>query len=356
MTYSWNIPKKVAGWGSSSMNMVCPRCGGGFEQRLVCPKCKVRLVLQSLARGATVPLPRLMAIPAGTPWSRVLISLQLAYGTYFGLKQLCMAGLLVSEGEPGSEIWTGNAGPALVLALQSIGVLVGGILVAAGQRRGPAHGFIVGTLTGLLFVSAFPSQIPSLGRFSLVIDPASLALVGFVSGWIGRRIWKPLEDIAFGLGDQAEAFGLKRRRGVNPFAGPISGFRVAVGVAVCIPASCWGFKLVLWATEFSQGMLAIELQQMRLFSWMLSAIGLLFGSIIAGSAVRNSLKQGLCVGLMTMLIVVGHRFYIRGLPTLSWTLLTCGMTMGACLLGSWFGGQLLPPLAPRKKIQIWPLV
>ena len=339
------------------MKMVCPRCSGTFEQRLVCPKCKVRLVLQSLRQGATVALPRVTELAAATPWSRILMALVLAYGAYFGLKQLCTAGLLVSEGEPAAEVWTSRAGPPMVLALQSIGVILGGIVVAAGQRRGAIHGFVIGTITGLLFVGPFRSQVPSFGPFSFAIDLSFLAFAGLLSGWMGMRIWKPPEDIAVQFGDRAEAFGLAQRmRRFNPLAGPVSWFRVGIGLAISIPPSIWALKLVFWSVNFSQGLLAIEIQQMRMYAWMLTAAALLAGSTIAGSAVRNSLKQGLCLAVATLVAVLGHRLWVRGLPPITWLLLTSGVTMAACLLGSWFGGQLLPPLAPKKRIQIGSLV
>jgi hypothetical protein len=173
------------------MNMVCPRCGENFEQRLVCPKCKVRLALQSVQRDMTLPLARLTDLSNATPWSRILVALLLSLGIFFGLKQLCMAGLLAAGDELHAEIWTTRGGPALVLALQSVGLLLGGILVGAGQRRGPSNGFIVGTCSGLVFAAAFPSEVPSIGRYSLVVDLVYLSFVGVVSGWFGKRIWSP---------------------------------------------------------------------------------------------------------------------------------------------------------------------
>jgi hypothetical protein len=148
----------------------------------------------------------------------------------------------------------------------------------------------------------------------------------------------------------------KGRKRPSPLAGPISWFRIAIGLVVCIPPSCWGLKLLYWTMDFSQGLVTVEVQQVRLVSWMVTAAALLVGSVIAGSAVSNSFKQGLCIGIVTIFVVIGHRFYFRGMPPMTWMLLTCGVTMGACLLGGWFGGQLLPPLSKSgKRFHIGPL-
>jgi hypothetical protein len=339
------------------MNMVCPRCRESYDQRLVCPKCKVRLVLQNLRHDATLQLPSLPDLSTATPWSRIVIGVVLAQGIYFGLKQLCMAGLLVSGDDAASELWTSHAGPALVLTLQSVGLLLGGILAGAGQRRGPTNGFTIGTLSGLISIGVFRAEVPRLGSYSYIIDLLYLAFIGLLSGWLGMRIWKPLQELSMQLLEHGEAFGLARRKSsFNPFTGPVSWFRVVVGITVCVPPSCGALKLMFWLVNVSHGVLTIEIQQMRLFSWILTAVALLAGSIIAGSAVPNSLKQGLCVGITTIVLVFGHRLYYRGMPSFTWMLLTCSVTLGACLLGSWFGGQLLPPLAkPRKNFHIGPL-
>jgi hypothetical protein len=304
----------------------------------------------------TLPLARLTDFSNAAPWSRIFVALLLSLGIFFGLKQLCMAGLLAAGDEIHTDIWTTRGGPALVLALQSIGLLLGGILVGAGQKRGPSNGFIVGTFSGLVFVAAFPSEVPAIGRYSLVIDLVYLSFIGVVSGCFGKNIWKPLQDFVGIFGEETESFGLSRHKRVNPLAGPISWFRVAIGLIVCIPPSCWGLKPLYWAMDYSQGLLTVEVQQMRLVSWMVTAAALLVGSVIAGSAVSNSFKQGLCVGIATIAVVIGHRFYFRGMPPVTWLLLTVGVTMGACLLGGWFGGQLLPPLGkPRNRLHIGPV-
>jgi hypothetical protein len=338
------------------MKMICPRCGGNFEQRLVCPKCKVRLVLQSLGRDITLPMLRVAQPLAQVPWSRIGIGLLLAMGIFFGLKQLCLAGLLVADGEADSDIWTSRAGPALVLTLQGIGLLLGGALAGAGGRRGPSNGFIIGAASGMIFVGVFRAEVPKFGAFSYVVDLIFLALMGVLGGWLGKRIWRPIEELAAALTEKPEAYGLgKRKAGPNPFAGPISWFRVILGIIICVPPSVWSMRLLFWAVDFSHGVLTVEVQQMRLFSWILTALALMVGSMIAGSNVYNSLKQGLCVGVATLAIVLFYRVYVRGFPQVSWMAMTCGVTMGACLLGSWFGGQLLPPLAPRKRIKFGPL-
>jgi hypothetical protein len=331
--------------------MVCPRCAGYFEQKLICPNCKVRLVFRSTRRDAGLSAGQASEPWQQTPWSRLFIGLLLAQGIYFGLKYLCMAGLLLNAEEPNTEVWTDHAGPFVLLTLQCVGLFLGGSLAGAGQRRGAAYGFVIGTVDGLIFAVLFRANVPDFGPISVIGVPVFLGIFGLVSGWIGSTIWKPPEPFAGPNAQQIDISGfITTRQPLGLFSGPISWLRVSAGLAITVAGSLAARKSLGWLMDASPGIAIFDdLHQLRLLVWGIMAVFLLVGSMIAGSAVKNSLKQGLIVGIATTLCVIGHRLIFKGVPNLEWLLLAAGLTVSTCLLGSWFGGQLMPPVFRFKR-------
>src|SRR5262249_15604951 len=125
------------------MSMVCPQCNGSFNQRLNCPMCGVRLLYQA-GRQAPGGGPGQSGQWQNTPWGRILVGLLLAQGLYYGLRQLCDAGMLVASDDTSHGIWKTLFGLILLQGLQALGLLVGGIFAGSGQRRGLLLGTVVG--------------------------------------------------------------------------------------------------------------------------------------------------------------------------------------------------------------------
>src|SRR5207249_5010482 len=87
-----------------------------------------------------------------TPWGRILVGLLLAQGLYQGLRQLCTAGLLVAGEDAAGDVWATLLGLVLLQGLQGLGLLAGGALAGAGQRRGAFFGMFVGLWSGVVFI------------------------------------------------------------------------------------------------------------------------------------------------------------------------------------------------------------
>src|SRR5262249_9521726 len=136
---------------SSVMAMVCPQCNGSFEQRLNCPSCGVRLLYQAAVRPGGEVLPGDPDQWQHTPWGRIFIGLLLAQGLYHGLRQMCTAGLLATA-DGGADVWGTLFGLLLQQGLMAVGLLVGGALAGAGQRRAMLFGCVLGLWNGLLFL------------------------------------------------------------------------------------------------------------------------------------------------------------------------------------------------------------
>ena len=78
------------------------------------------------------------------------------------------------------------------------------------------------------------------------------------------------------------------------------------------------------------------------------SVGALAGAGLAGATTRNGLKQGLCVGIGSAVILVGVQL---GSPkaVLETTMFMVLSTIFLSLAGGWFGGQLFPPIIERRR-------
>jgi hypothetical protein len=88
--------------------------------------------------------------------------------------------------------------------------------------------------------------------------------------------------------------------------------------------------------------------QDRLITWEIKAFLVLLGAVLAGAATKNGLKQGLVVGLFASSILIGMQAP-RAQSLLPLVVFTFAGTVGLCLVGGWFGGQLFPHLISRHR-------
>lgn len=338
------------------MAMVCPKCNGTYEQRLNCPQCDVRLLYQASRRlhGQGEE-----GVWHQTPWGRLVIGLILSQGLYYGLRQLCTAIILVGNEEAAREFWHTRGGLILLQGLQALGVLAAGILAGAGQRQAFIYGALLG-MWGAVFdlivqgLSGRPlTTVVALGL------PMLQAAFGALGGMVGSSIWKPLPmmggaDDAGKSGSRKSAKSGSRKKLSTYFAGPVAWFRVGTGIAIAVGGALWAHVILEMVITASDGILSTETKlQSELVTWEITALIMLFGSALAGATTRNPLKQGVCVGIGTATILVGVHLStpILALQGLLFTLATA---LGLGLLGSWFGGQLFPPiiLSPRRRMRI----
>lgn len=337
------------------MAMVCPKCNGTFEQRLNCPTCDVRLLFQTPRRHGG----RGEAETAWqqTPWGRLLIGLVLSQGLYYGLRHLCTALMLAGSEESTQAFWTTPAGLILLQSLQAGGVLVAGMLAGAGHRQAVLYGLLLGLWGGvidLLVQSLSGHMLTTVLALGL---PILQAFFGGLGGMIGSAVWKPLPVVGLGAssGKPGPRFADSRRKLASYFAGPIAWVRVGMGIAVAVGGALWAHAILELVVEASEGMLLPETKfQSELVTWEITALVMAFGSALAGATTRNPLKQGLCVGLGTCTILLGLHLGTPVLPVRV-LLFTLGTAMFLGFLGSWFGGQLFPPLAliPRQRLRAY---
>lgn len=327
------------------MAMVCQHCATTHEQRLQCPTCGGRLQFHAAGRGLVGPIGHWQH----TAWGRVLIGVLLAQGVLYALHHLQTSIFLaVQEGGDTSEAARGWLGIALVQVLQAAALLAGGLVAGHGQKKGAMLGGIVGIGHAVLSVGLFRQSGQPLSPAALLSQPLLGAGVGAFAGWAGSIIWKPLPTLV-ARGGAPTAPRAKVVRPSGPvFAGPIAWHRVALGTALAVAGSLSATLLFEFLLRASDGTLASSGTALdQLITWEIKALALLAGGTLAGANRTNGLKQGLCVGLGTTLLLaaVESRAPDRWLE-LTGLLLVSSLCLS--LVGGWFGCQLFPPLAPGR--------
>jgi hypothetical protein len=346
------------------MSMVCPQCNGTFEQRLQCPTCNVRLLYQATRSSGRVGLPGAPGQWQHTPWGRIFVGLLLAQGLYHGLQQLCTAGLL-AVAEDTHDVWATLFGLIVLQGLQGVGLLAGGMLAGAGQRRGILLGTVMGVWNGVILIiidhfNARPLMTAPVGGQPLQLtavtaygQPLLLSAFGAVGGLLGSLIWKPLPTLAMkaSKNGQGEAVKMQGRDKRTWFGGPVAWFRVLTGITITVGGAVWANGILGFVIRAMEGKLAITSRlQAELVTMEICALAVLLGSSLAGATTANGIKQGLCVGLGATAILVGIQMAGPD-PSVHRMILTAASTSALALAGGWFGGQLFPPVvaAPRGK-------
>jgi hypothetical protein len=336
------------------MAMVCPQCSTSHEQRLDCPVCSTRLVFcdpervrPALFGGQRFHYPT---------WARIFVGLVLAQGLFYALRQLITAVLLAWQGEEGVQaIWSSPAGFFLVQGMQLLALLVGGILTGSAQQKGFALGAIMGVWNGVFSVLLHHGPALQLTAVALYGQPLVHALFGALGGWLGSLVFRPA---ALSAAVRSEVAPMpKRRRAAalhrSLFEGDVAWFRVAAGTLLAILGTLTAAALFDFLLDFSHGKLSTaDDMQDRLVTWEIKALALLLGGALAGATTGNGLKQGLCVGLASSVLLIGIQMHSSP-HWLQLILLTLASAFPLGLAGGWFGSQLFPPVCRirRKRLR-----
>lgn len=329
------------------MSMVCPQCSTTYEQRLQCPLCGARLLFHDARRlndrGSGPPMRWQQQ-----PWGRILLGLVLAQGLFYGLRHLLTGVLMAVQGrEAVAQMWSAASGILLLQGVQIVCLLLGAIFAGGGQRQGLFLGGMVGAWNGVLSVLLLPSPAQVLTTIAVLGQPLLQAVIGAVGGWIGSAFWKPLPAVSTEAAPPPKR-GILRRH-MNLFVGPVAWFRVGVGAILAVAGTLMATLFLEKMLDLSHGALATADDfQDRLITMEIKAMALLLGGTLAGATTTNGLKQGLCVGLMTTVVLIGIEinFVER------WIQVAALTTVSAFCLGSvggWFGSQLFPPIVKSRR-------
>jgi hypothetical protein len=290
---------------------------------------------------------RLFSAWQHTPWGRILIGLLLAQGLYYGLRHLCVAGLLAANVVEAETLWTSVTGLLLIQGLQVVSLLIGGLFAGAGQRNGAIYGAVLGVWNGVLLALVQPDQLPLLGPVSKYGQPLLQVVFGLLAGWLGSQVWKPLSVAG-------EAEPLRKlpkalpRKAAPLFVGPIAWLRVAVGALAALGGTLWADRLLDWVISASENRLTPGTHmQAQLVTWEIMALAMFAGGALAGATTANGVKQGLAVGMVTAVVLIGIRLGSSALALE--TLILCVAGPIICGIGGGgFGGRLFPPVSPAS--------
>lgn len=327
------------------MAMVCPQCHSAFDQRLHCPQCDVRLVYQDQGRSGR----RSFGAWQQTAWGRIIIGLLLAQGLYYGLRHLCVAGLLATNFADAEALGASVTGLLLLQGLQIVSLFIGGIFAGAGQKSGAIYGAVLGVWNGVFLVLLQPEQTPTLGTLSLYGQPLLQACLGLLAGWLGSQIWKPLV-----IATEAEPLRKAKagpRTRTRLFAGRIAGMRVVTGTVLAVAGSLGAANILELIITVSDNRLTPGSQfQAQLVTWEIGALAIFIGSTLAGATTANGFKQGLAVGVATAVVLFGIRLGGSSAP-LEGLLLGTASPIILGIGGGGFGGQLFPPLTSSVRLK-----
>jgi hypothetical protein len=180
-------------------------------------------------------------------------------------------------------------------------------------------------------------------------QPLLQAAFAAIGGWVGSLIWRPIpaEAVPFALGPPRKR--PPAPRGPSPFAGKVAWFRVVTGSALAVAGSLSAQLIFLRAMDISNGKLGTSSAlQEQLITWELKALAVMAGGALAGATTTNGLKQGLAVGIIASVVLVGVQAP-RATGIVQFALLVTVSTMSLTLFGGWFGGQLFPQVLRRDR-------
>jgi hypothetical protein len=332
------------------MAMFCPQCNKVFEQQAQCGDCNIRTLYYAqnlLGPAAVIPDEEQWQ---QTPWGRIIFGVILTQGLCFGL-QFLLSSFFLAAGDESNGTWQTLWGIAALHALQALCLLVGGALTAAGHPRAVLYGSIVGLTNGIIFL--FLQRGSAEQTFGMVVYalPVIHLVLGGLGGLIGRYIWQPapsLPSTETSPTNSADSPSVPEFWGTL-WTGPVHLGRVFAGIFLVIVGVVWSNTILDFVLRSSNGTLNLTSHlQAQLVGWEISALVTLIGAGFAGASATNGFKQGICVGLGSIVLLVGIQM---GNPkvTLEVLILNVASVFILTMVGGWFGAQMFPPLVKKRR-------
>jgi len=349
----------------------CTACQATFVGSARCPRCGGELISPDEAPQSDFTQPTLDSnIGRSALLHRFVVGALVGLGLYLGFRRLASGVLLARNVNP-EAWWDSIPGLSTIFGLQTVAVLVGGLLGGAARTRGFATGALIGSLCGGLFLAAevFDGTPPQL--LALYIQPLLLGVLGGIAAGVGSRIWPAIPEIDTPVRAAKTLSSVRLLMTDMPShtERPTSWLKVTLGIALMSVG-------VLLADDFrtaiqrgTAGMFKVDsVGQGRFVSFQLATLAVLVGGMTAAAGTGAGARHGMYASMFTSALVVGVMASRPGnLPSpISYTLellsvppqpiTAAAMAMGCTLtlfgiLGGWLGGQLFLPLAPAHMRQ-----
>lgn len=347
------------------MHLFCPTCQTVAMSGDRCPRCEGRLISPS----ETLPLlgenrtPPELIRPTMT--GRVMVGSVTALGLVIAFHEWFAALVAAPSESSAPDEWLDlrNAkGFVFAAIMRFFAVTVGGLFSGAGRPNGPIAGATVGilcaaTLVGFDVMSGLKADVAEIAVACCFVLAATAA------GWMGGRLWPPAEEYSINafpsrlssIGRFADPLKDSRSRPTNWIRVILGVFVVAIAV---MSADSVRERLKKFGSVGGPGLApTVDL--------VLAALGIVVGGVIAGGNTGVGLRQGLIVGLVSGVLlgiaqlqsrggsmdpICEGLFNLAGLPPSPSGFKSAALlfvaVLSSCVITSWFGGQLLPPVAP----------
>ena len=325
------------------MHGFCSKCGGAFQDQMLCPQCGIQLA------GDRTPV-SVVALSVLTPLNgddnpsiprRLLLAGIVTFCLFQGLK----------HGASAVQLWSslsGELSAQLVISLLAFAVFVGSILAGLSNRRAELSGFAVGLGTvGLVLGLEIVQGIP-LPEEWLMGLPALFILLGVLGGFIGRLTIAPTPKLPVFASLDSRALPDFEQEPLRIFW-----FQIVLGAAIAIGGAIWAEPLRVRLGSALGGR-----SGGAMVLWQIATIVSLFGGLVAGATTRNGFRQGVIAGLFASIgtALAALRLGLATMPALEFWAETLGTTtvdvqtlVAFCAstglsvtIGGWMGNQLFP--------------
>lgn len=359
-----------------AMQLFCPTCQAPFAGASRCPRCGGLLLMPHEVAPDAAHRPADDAPTPARPTAvgRVVVGTVLAMGLYLAVRKLVTGAVLATEPDPGGW-WLSVKGLSAVYALQTLAVVFGAVVAAAGRASGYPLGAAVGVACGGLLLGHELLGGAPPRDLVLYMQLPVLAMIGLVAGAAGSRVWSaaPKVDVPAPKASKLSSLCLLEQKEAER-GRPTELLRILAGVAIMVAGVAIADQFRLYAQRYSGGLLRVQsLAQGEFITWQLAVFAVLLGGVVAGAGTGAGVRHGLFAGLLGGVAILGLclksgaplapvEFWLDWLSLdelplthLSVVVGIAGSVLLAGVVGGWLGGTLFLPLAPehmRRRLQI----
>jgi hypothetical protein len=353
------------------MQLFCQACQAAFSAMSHCPKCGARLLSPQecfIATGkARPPLPDLLP---PTFAARLAVGVGVALLLVFGLRE-CASGFQVVQHLPASERWTGSNLETTTLAIRLIAVFGGGLLVGAGRRFGMPVGAVTGLIVGLFLTLWDIYAAGQVRDISAVLLLLAYPVAAALAGGLGAARWpadaelpeaKVISSHGSSMARLATEDALLRKER------PTHWIRIAMAATFAVMVLVASDPLRFILVKYSGGVLQLAgAHRGPVVGLQLATLAAILAGLVAGMGTGAGLKHGLLTGLLAAagaIVASANRpdglfpaiegfftlFQMDFGPLTSPRVIihALGPLVVLVAASGWLGGNLFPPLAPKK--------
>jgi hypothetical protein len=344
------------------MQLYCQSCQAAFAGTTHCPKCGGRLLSpqESFVTGKKAKAPPPDRVPP-TFIARLVIGLS-------------VAGMLAIAFTDFSTFLTVRSGFPIDLkafGVRLFAVLGGGLIAGAGCRQGYQVGIVVGAIAAAALTgwdAYLAGQVESLVPLAIA---CAYPVIGCLAAATGSFIWPADADLPEPTRLSSHGSSIARLAAEDAARRqerPTNWVRIMLGTLIIVAGIAASDSIRFAIMKGSGGIMNTGgLNRAALRGLQVASITTILGGILAGMSTGAGLRHGFfaavlslgCLGIMANTRPNGLFPAFEGFliffdlaiePFLSPRVgLTISLAiLGFVVLGGWLGGQLFPPLAPRR--------